>query len=104
MTSEYSQSEEEEEEEESDRGRALPKRWEPVPPSPRAAEAAVEQALGASTGAPTASQSVREVARIAEVPVHAAEAAGGVAVVMSAAATAPVEPPRKRKRGFSTLR
>jgi hypothetical protein len=47
---------------------------------------------------------VREVARIAEVPVHAAEAAGGVAVVMSAAATAPVEPPRKRKRGFSTLR
>jgi hypothetical protein len=42
-TSEYSSSEEEEE---SDGGRALPKRWEPSPPSPRAAEAAEETAPG----------------------------------------------------------
>jgi hypothetical protein len=36
--------EEEEEEEESDGGRALPERWELAPPSPRAAQAAGEQA------------------------------------------------------------
>jgi hypothetical protein len=33
-----------------------------------------------------------------------AEAAGGAVVATSAAATAPVEPLRKSKRGFSTLR
>jgi hypothetical protein len=40
---------------------------------------------------------MREVARAAEV-------ARGAAVAMSVAATTPVEPLRKRKRGFSTLR
>jgi hypothetical protein len=40
---------------------------------------------------------MREAAR-------AAEASGGAAVSTSAATTAPVEPSRKRKRGFSTLR
>jgi hypothetical protein len=40
---------------------------------------------------------MREVARAVEV-------SGGAAVVTSAADTMPVEPPRKRKRGFSTLR
>jgi hypothetical protein len=52
-TSEYS-SLDDEEEEESDGGRAPPERWEPSPPSPRAAEAAEETAPGAGTGAPAA--------------------------------------------------
>jgi hypothetical protein len=43
-------------------------------------------------------------ARAAEAPVRAAEVTGGVAVATSAAATTPVEPLRKRKRGFSSLR
>jgi hypothetical protein len=54
---------------------------------------------------------MRETAHVAEVParaaevlVRAAEVTGGVAVATSAAATTLVEPPRKRKRGFSTLR
>jgi hypothetical protein len=43
-------SEEEEEEEESDGGRAPPERWNPSPPSPRAAEARTleEEEAGAS--------------------------------------------------------
>jgi hypothetical protein len=45
-----------------------------------------------------------EVARTTEVPARAVEAAEGAAVATSAAATAPVKPLRKRKRGFSTLR
>jgi hypothetical protein len=40
----------------------------------------------------------------AEVLVRAAEASGGATVATSAATTVPVEPLRKRKRGFSTLR
>jgi hypothetical protein len=50
-TSEYSSSEEEEEEE-SDGGQAPPERWEPAPPSPRAAEAAEEQAPRAARKRP----------------------------------------------------
>jgi hypothetical protein len=42
--------------------------------------------------------------RAAEAPARAAEMTGGVAVATSAATTTPAEPPRKRKRGFSTLR
>jgi hypothetical protein len=38
-----------------------------------------------------------EAARVAEVT-------GGAGVATSVAATTPIEPPRKRKRGFSTLR
>jgi hypothetical protein len=109
-TSEYSSSDEKEEEG-SDGGRALPERWEPAPPSPRAAEAAEETAPGVGAGAPVTRQPVREAARTAEVPARAAEvparaaeATGGAAVATSAAATTPAEPPRKRKRGFSTLR
>jgi hypothetical protein len=33
-----------------------------------------------------------------------AEASGSAVVAMPAATTAPIEPSRKRKRGFSTLR
>jgi hypothetical protein len=44
------------------------------------------------------------VARAAEVSAFTTEVAGGAAVATSAAATVPVEPLRKRKRGFSTLR
>jgi hypothetical protein len=47
---------------------------------------------------------MREVARTAEVPTRAAEVSGGVAVATSVADATPVEPPSKRKRGFSTLR
>jgi hypothetical protein len=47
---------------------------------------------------------MREVTRIVEVPACAVEVTGGVAVATSAAATTPVEPQRKRKWGFSTLR
>jgi hypothetical protein len=37
-------------------------------------------------------------------PVRAAEAYGSAAVATAAATTAPAEPSRKRKWGFSTLR
>jgi hypothetical protein len=47
---------------------------------------------------------MEEVARIAEVPARAAEASGSAAVATAATTTAPVEPSRKKKRGFSTLR
>jgi hypothetical protein len=87
----------EEEKEESDEGRALPKRCEPEPSSPRAAEAEEELAPGAGAGAPVTRQSMREAARAAEV-------SGGAAVATSAADTTPVVPQRKRKRGVSTLR
>jgi hypothetical protein len=102
-TSEYSSSDEEEEEE-SDGGRAPPERWEPLPPSPRAAEAAEETTPGAGTGAPAARQPMREAVRAAEAPARATGTTGGEAVAAPAAATPPAEPPRKRKRGFSTLR
>jgi hypothetical protein len=85
-------------------GRALFERWEPAPSSPRAVGAAREQASGAGAGAPFARRSMIEAARAAEVPARTAEASGGAAVATSATPTAPVEPSRKRKRGFSTLR
>jgi hypothetical protein len=47
---------------------------------------------------------MRAATRATEVSARAAEVTGGVAVATSAAATTPVEPPRKRKRDFSTLR
>jgi hypothetical protein len=47
---------------------------------------------------------MREAARAAEVPAREAEASGGAAVATPVAAAAPVEPSRKRKWGFSTLR
>jgi hypothetical protein len=47
---------------------------------------------------------MREAACAAEVPMRAAEVTVGAAVATSATATTPVEPPRKRKWGFSTLR
>jgi hypothetical protein len=95
VTSEYSSSDEEEEE--SDEGQAPPERWEPAPPSPRAAEAVEEQVPGASAGAPTVGRSTEEAARIAEVPARAAEASEGATVAASAAASALAEPSRKRK-------
>jgi hypothetical protein len=94
----------EEEEEESDGGRAPPERWQPSTPSPRAAEAAEETVPGAGTGAPSARQPTKEATRVVEAPARAAETAGGAAAAALAAATTPTEPPRKRKRGFSTLR
>jgi hypothetical protein len=81
------------------------------PPSPRAAEAAKETAPRVGAGAPAARQPAREApraaeaqARVAEAPARAAEMVGGEAAATPAASTAPAEPPRKRKRGFSTLR
>jgi hypothetical protein len=59
---------------------------------------------GAGAGAPAARKPMREATRAAEAPVRAAGMTGGEAVATPAVATAPAEPPRKRKRGFSTLR
>jgi hypothetical protein len=101
-TEEYSSSGEEEEE--SDGGRAPPERWEPSPPSPTAAEAAEETVPGAGAGAPVARQLTRELMRATEAPVHTVETAGGAAAAAPTTATTPAEPPRERKRGFSTLR
>jgi hypothetical protein len=64
-TSEYSSSDDDDEEE-NDGGRAPPERWEPSPPSPRAAEAAEETTPGAGVGAPAARQPTRKVTRAAE--------------------------------------
>jgi hypothetical protein len=95
-TEEYSSSDKEEEEE-SDGGRVPPERWQPSPPSPRAGEAVEETVPAAGARAPAARQLVREATR-------AAETVGGATAVALVAATTSVEPPRKRKRGFSTLR
>jgi hypothetical protein len=100
-TSEYSSSDNEEE---SDGERALAERWEAAPPLPRAAEPAEEIVPGAGAGVTVARQPMREAARAAEALAHAAKVTGSAAVATSAAATTPVEPPRKRKQGFSTLR
>jgi hypothetical protein len=98
-TLEFSSSNEEEEEE-SDGARGPPERWEPSPPSRRAAEATEETAPGAGAGAPAAGRPTREATRAAEAPARTAETAGGKAVATPAAATSPAEPLRKRKRGF----
>jgi hypothetical protein len=71
-TSEDSLSEEKEEEN-SDGGQAPLERWEPAPPSPRAAEATEEQAPRASAEAPAAGRSTEESAHAVEVPARAAE-------------------------------
>jgi hypothetical protein len=47
---------------------------------------------------------MREATRAVEAPACAAEMARGEAAAMPVAPKAPAEPPRKRKRGFSTLR
>jgi hypothetical protein len=47
---------------------------------------------------------MKEATRAAEAPARTVEVTRGAAVATSAVATTPAEPPRKRKRGFSTLR
>jgi hypothetical protein len=81
-----------------------PERWEPAPPSPRAVETAEEQVPGAGVEVPAAGRATEEAARAAEVPARAAEASGSAMVATLAAASAPTEPSKKRKRRFSTLR
>jgi hypothetical protein len=76
-----------------------PREVEPLPPSPRAAEAAEEIAP-----AREATRAAEVPTRTVEAPTHAAETTGGEAVATLTAATTSAEPPRKRKRGFSTLR
>jgi hypothetical protein len=78
-----------------------PERWEPSPPPPppRTAEAAEETTPGVSAGEPAARQPTREATRVAEAPTRATGTTGGEVV-----ATTSAEPPRKRKRGFSSLR
>jgi hypothetical protein len=44
------------------------------------------------------------VTRVAEAPAHTTEAFGSAAVATPVATTACIEPSRKRKRDFSTLR
>jgi hypothetical protein len=83
-------------------GSRPPERWDPAPPTPRAVEA--EQAPGVGAEAPATSWSTEGVVRVAVVPARVAEASGRGAVATPAATTAPVEPSRKTKRGFSTLR
>jgi hypothetical protein len=78
------------EEEESDGERTTSDRWEPVPPSPRAEEAAVGLVPVAGAEALAAGLSV-------EAPAGATEAPAGATEV-------PPQPSRKRKRAFSNLR
>jgi hypothetical protein len=47
---------------------------------------------------------MREATRAAEALARATEMVGGAAAATPVAATTSAEPPRKRKRGFSTLR
>jgi hypothetical protein len=67
-------------------------------------EAAEETTPGAGAGAPATRQPTREATRALEVPTRTEGSIGGGAVATPAAATTSTEPPRKRKRGFSTLR
>jgi hypothetical protein len=55
-------------------------------------------------GAPAARQPTREVTRAAEALARAMEVIGDATAATSAAAATAAEPPRKRKRGLSTLR
>jgi hypothetical protein len=77
------------EEEESDRERTTFDRWEPAPPSPWAAEAAVELVLGAGAEPPATGLSE--------------EAPAGTTEALASAAEVLPQPSRKRKRGFSNL-
>jgi hypothetical protein len=95
-------SSDEEEEEDSDGGQAPLERWEPTPPRREPRRRRRNECLGA--GAPAAGRSTEEAAHAAEVPACTAEASRGAMVAASAVASAPAEPSRKRKRGFSTLR
>jgi hypothetical protein len=88
-------SSEEEEEEESDGGPA--ERWNPPPSSPRAIEAAEEQA-------PAVERSMEEPAHATEALASAAGASASAAAAMTGAVVVPLKPSRKRKRGFSNLR
>jgi hypothetical protein len=101
-TSKYSSSDDEEEE--SDGGRAPPERWDPSPPSPRAAEAAKMTAPRAGAEVPAARHPTREALRTAEAPARAVGSTGGATTATPAVTATSVEPPRNRKRGFSTLR
>jgi hypothetical protein len=65
---------------------------------------AEEQAPGAGAEAPVTRQFTEEAVRAVEAPTRAAKASGSTAVATPAASTVPVEPSRKRKRGFSNLR
>jgi hypothetical protein len=94
-TSEYPSSDEEEEE--SDGGRAPPERWEPSPPSPRAAEAAEETTPG---GAPAAGHPTREATRATEAPARAVEMAGGEVAATPAALQRPPSPQGRGNEGF----
>jgi hypothetical protein len=94
VTPENSSSKEEEEEESGGRP---PERWNPPCPSPRAIEAAEEQAPAMGAEAPAAWRSVEEAARVAGAPSSTTAATAG-------AVAAPLKPSRKRKRGFSSLR
>jgi hypothetical protein len=68
-------------------------------------EAVEERVPGAGARASNAGRFTEEVlARTTEWPARAAEASEGSMVAASAATSAPAEPSRKRKRGFSTLR
>jgi hypothetical protein len=58
----------------------------------------------AGAGAPAARQPTKEATRAAEAPARAAEMVGGAAAATPVAAITSAEPPRKRKRGFSSLR
>jgi hypothetical protein len=71
-TSEYSSSGEGEEEE-SDGGQAPPERWQPAPPSPRAAESAEEQVPRAGAELPTTRLSTEGAVRATEAPARAAD-------------------------------
>jgi hypothetical protein len=59
---------------------------------------------GADAEASDTRRSTEEVAHAVEASARATEAYGSAAVATPTATTAPVEPSRKRKRGFSTLR
>jgi hypothetical protein len=54
--------------------------------------------------APAAERSTEELARATEVPARVVESFGGAMVAALAVASAPAEPSRKWKRGFSSLR
>jgi hypothetical protein len=84
-------------------GGGPPERWVPAASSPRAVEAAEEQAPVAGADAPATGRSVGGVMRVAEAPARAAEVSGSTVVAAAGAAAASAEPSRKRKCGFSTL-
>jgi hypothetical protein len=87
-----------EEEEESDGGRALLERWEPAPPSSRAAEATEKTAPGAGAGAPT--EPMREATCAAKAPARTAEMTG---VRRWPRRPRPQCPPSPRGRGTGLL-